>query len=147
MHNVAAIAVRKGDPSDLPDLVRIDEFAHSHPERTAVLRGALAAGECFLATVDRDVAGYVVLNYNFFGFGFIPLVVVASSQRRRGIGLQLVRHAQLHCRSRKLFTSANASNEAAHALFVRAGFVRSGVIDNLDEHDPEVVFFVESGAT
>jgi hypothetical protein len=40
----------------------------------------------------------------------------------------------------KLFTSTSTSNIAARALFVHAGFEPSGMIDNLDEGDPEIVY-------
>ncbi len=72
-------------------------------------------------------------------------IVVASPHRRRGVGLRLLREAEAQCTSRKLFTSANASNEGAQALFRRAGFVRSGIIENLDPGDPEVIYFREAG--
>ena len=41
----------------------------------------------------------------------------------------------------KLFTSTNQSNAAMHAFCAAAGFVRSGVIENLDDGDPEIVYF------
>ena len=44
-------------------------------------------------------------------------------------------------RDRDVRAAVNASNQAARALFVKAGFVESGRIDNLDAADPEQVFF------
>jgi ribosomal protein S18 acetylase RimI-like enzyme len=55
--------------------------------------------------------------------------------------LRLLREVEARCASPKLSTSANASNAAAQALYGRAGFARSGVIENLDRGDPEIVFF------
>jgi hypothetical protein len=40
-----------------------------------------------------------------------------------------------------LFSSANLSNVAAQRLFVRAGFIESGRVENLDPGDPEVIYF------
>ena len=110
MASVAPIAIRKGEPSDYVARVAIDQYASSHFERAASIKNALAADECFTAESDGELLGYVVLNYTFFGFGFIPLVVVAPSHRRRGVGLRLLREAQAQCTSRKLFSSANSSN-------------------------------------
>lgn len=145
LSEVARIAVRAGLPSDLGAIADIDEYAQTHPERVDFVRTSITRGECFIAELGDEVVGFVVLNYTFFGFGFIPLLVVAQRHRRRGIGHRLVAEVQLRCKSRKLFSSANASNAAALALFARAGFTRSGIIENLDEGDPEVIVFIGSG--
>ncbi len=139
------ITIRKGEPSDYGALVGVDPYASSHFERAASINEALARGECVVAESGGELLGYAVLNYTFFGSGFIPVIVVASPHRRRGVGLRLLREAEAQCTSRKLFTSANASNEGAQALFRRAGFVRSGIIENLDPGDPEVIYFREAG--
>lgn len=139
------ITVREGLPSDLWDLVAADEYARAHPERAEFIRESIAQGECLIAESGGQVAGFIVLNYSFFGFGFIPLVVVTAGLRRRGIALRLLGEVQVRCTSRKLFASASSSNTAAQALFARAGFDRSGFIENLDEEGPEIVFFKGSG--
>lgn len=45
------------------------------------------------------------------------------------------------CPQPKLFTSTNRSNLPMRALLLKAGFIESGYIENLDENDPELVFF------
>jgi ribosomal protein S18 acetylase RimI-like enzyme len=145
MQSDVAITVRAGAPSDHRSLVQIDEYAVSHFDRVSAIADALAAGECLVAESDQETLGYVVLNYTFFGYGFIPVIVVAAVHRRHGVGLRLLSEARSRCTSRKLFTSANASNIAAQGLFVRAGFTRSGIIENLDEGDPELVYFTPCG--
>lgn len=137
--------VRIGQTADLRALVELDGYAQSHPERAASISAGVANGECLLAEAEGEVVGFVMLNYSFFGFGFIPLTVVAASHRRRGVGLRLLSEAQLRCTSPKLFTSANSSNRAAQALFARAGFIRSGVVENLDQDDAEFIFVKGSG--
>lgn len=130
----ARIVVREASAADYAALIAIGGFGASHKLE-----------ECLVAQLGEAIVGFVVLNYSFFGFGFIPLIVVAPPHRRRGIAMRLLSEAELRCSSYKLFTSTNASNEAAQALFVRAGFVRSGAIENLDKDDPEVVFFKRTG--
>lgn len=141
METIAREDFREGRPSDHAQLLQVDELARSQPERAGGLLAALREGECLVAEASGEVRGFVVMNYTFFGFGFIPLVVVGEGSRRSGIGLRLLAAAEARCASTKLFTSTNASNAAAHRLLERAGFQRSGVIENLDDNDPEVVYF------
>ena len=141
METRAATAIREGLPSDGALMLEIDGLGRSQAERAALLRESLRQGQCLVVEADCAVRGLVVLNYSFFGFGFIPLVVVSATHRRAGLGLRLILAAEARCTSAKLFSSANASNDAAHALFGRAGFKRSGVVENLDEGDSEIVYF------
>jgi len=69
------------------------------------------------------------------------LLVIAPEYRRRGIATSLIRYIESICPTAKLFTSANQSNTIMQALCDRTGFVPSGVIDNLDADDPEVVYY------
>jgi RimJ/RimL family protein N-acetyltransferase len=43
----------------------------------------------------------------------------------------------------KLFSSTNQSNDAMHKVYEANGFTKSGLIDNLDEGDPEIIYFIE----
>jgi GNAT superfamily N-acetyltransferase len=88
------------------------------------------------------VMGYGVLHYHFFGCGFIEMLMVGERYRRRGVGLVLIAALKSHCRHPKLFTSTNRSNLPMQRLLLNAGFVASGQIDNLDDGDPEQVFFI-----
>jgi len=133
--------IRGGIVSDLPALIRIDEIAQSSAKRRAQLEQALASGQCFVVLEHDEVIGFITLSYTFFGCGFIPLLVVAASHRRRGTALRLLDVAREQCRTEKLFSSANQSNFTAARLFAKAGYVESGRIDNLDPGDPEIVFF------
>jgi ribosomal protein S18 acetylase RimI-like enzyme len=137
----ATLTIRTGTPTDLSSLVAIDTFARSHSERVESLSQSLVLGQCVVAASEAEPAGFAILNYSFFGFGFIPLVVVVSAQRRQGIGLRLLETLERRCTSAKLFSSANLSNVAAQHLFARAGFVESGRVENLDPGDPEVIYF------
>ena len=101
----------------------------------------LAQACCLLAMAKDEPLGYAVLEYTFFGHGFVPLICVAAAHQGKGIGLRLLCELESRCITAKLFTSCNASNERAQRLFLRAGFARSGTIENLDEGDPEWVYF------
>jgi RimJ/RimL family protein N-acetyltransferase len=45
-----------------------------------------------------------------------------------------------HSPTQKIFSSTNESNESMQKVFSANGFVRSGIIKNLDEGDPEIIF-------
>jgi ribosomal protein S18 acetylase RimI-like enzyme len=66
------------------------------------------------------------------------LLIVHPSVRRQGIGTALMQHIETIYTPGKLFTSTNLSNERMLRLCERLGYVRSGIIEHLDEDDPEV---------
>lgn len=138
----ARAIVRRGQPAEHAQLLELDALSRAHPERAAFLATALRDGDCLVAEVEGRPRGFVVLKHgSFFGFDFIPLIVVAAESRRLGLGLHLLAAASERCPSGKLFTSTSSSNAGAHELLLRAGFSRSGVVENLDEGDSEIVYF------
>jgi ribosomal protein S18 acetylase RimI-like enzyme len=137
----ALLQVRAAGERDLPSVVQCDAYAQSSKARRFALERWCAQGAMLLAEVEGQVLGFVVLEHGLFGHGFIPLISVHPSSRRQGVARFLLAEAERHCKTGKLFTSANASNAEAQALFVRTGFVRSGTIENLEPGDPELVYF------
>ena len=92
-----------------------------------------------------EVIGYGVLNYTFYYNGCIDMLYVHSEHRRRGAGAALLQHMESLCRTPKLFTSTNLSNLRMQSLLAKLGYELSGVIHNLDEGDPEIVYFKRLG--
>ncbi|WP_224703899.1 GNAT family N-acetyltransferase [Devosia aquimaris] len=133
--------IRLATALDLPALVRLDSYAAAHVERQAEIAGWIDQGVCHVGDVGGKPVAYGVLTNHFFGQAFITLIVVGAGHRRSGLGLRLVRHFQDICRGSKLFTSTNRSNHSMQRLLLKAGFKPSGQIDNLDDDDPELVFF------
>lgn len=41
----------------------------------------------------------------------------------------------------KVFSSTNQSNADMHKVFLSNGFIESGIVENLDDGDPEVIYF------
>lgn len=134
------IVTRMAGHGDVAAMLACDAYAQMHPERGEAVRAAVSKGHSQVAIRNGQVAGYVLTHGDFFGHGFVSLVVVAPGQQRRGVGLRLLAAAADACQTEKLFTSTNASNLAAQRLFASAGFVRSGRIEHLDEGDPELVY-------
>jgi len=133
--------VRIATPADLAGLRFIDPLLRADPDRAESVKQAVEQGRC-LAVLDGDgVAGYVVLNDQFLGQAFVELLIVGPAHQRQGIGTLLLREAERVCGRQKLFTSCNRSNLPAQCLFEKCGFQRSGQIYNLDEGEPELVYF------
>jgi ribosomal protein S18 acetylase RimI-like enzyme len=133
-------SIRKAVLDDVSAFSACDrEFAFRGREGFARMT---AERECLYALEeDGTVIGLGVLEYTFFEWGFISLVYVIPSARRNGAGEMLLRYLVSICKTRKLFSSTNRSNEPMQALFTKVGFELSGVIHNLDPNDPEIVYY------
>lgn len=132
--------VERATEEELAAVLAIDA-AHSGTARTDHLVDAVKARQCYIAREGWDVLGFAVLTRHFFGYPFIDLLIVHPDQRRKGVAIALMRHIEKIAPSEKLFTSTNESNTPMRALCDRLGFVKSGWIDNLDDGDPEIVYF------
>lgn len=135
------MSIRAGTSPDFDGIRFVDPLLRADPERARLIRSSLAAGECIVALDSDEIVGFAILNYTFFGYGFVPLLVVAVSSRRRGVGIRLLAEVERRCLKSKLYLSANRSNMPAQYLFEKCGFVQSGRIENLDLDDDELVFF------
>jgi len=131
------ISVGKASERDLQSIWAID----GHTIHQRFLSNAVKAGQCWAAGFDDVLAGFAVLDQSFYEQGFLALLSVHPGYCRRGIATALISHAESVCPTAKFFTSTNQSNLPAQKLFESLGFIRNGCIDNLDEGDPEVVYF------
>jgi GNAT superfamily N-acetyltransferase len=135
------ISIRPAVENDIEALCSLDLIARQENERREFIRREVVSGNCSVAVIDETVVGYGVLNYTFYHNGCIDMLYIHSDHRRRGAGAALLRHLESLCRTPKLFTSTNLSNLRMQSLLVKLGFELSGVIHNLDEGDPEIVYF------
>lgn len=91
----------------------------------------------FVAETEGRVIGFVIAECQERGVGWIPVLAVADSHRRRGVGRALLTHALSHLKSqgmRYARIETLATNTASQALFAECGFV---------EFAREVQFFRE----
>ena len=135
-----ALRFRLAVNDDHACLLNCDPFAQVTLARQTWLKVALAARRIQVAECSEAFEGFVVIEHTFFGHGFVSLIAVAPDARRKGSALALLAEVERVCNSSKLFTSTNTSNIAALKLFLRAGFVESGHIENLDAGDTELVY-------
>ncbi len=135
------LSIRPANEGDVEALCALDLVARGEGGRREFIKDSVAAGTCHVAVAGGEVVGYGVLNYGFYREGFVEMLYVHAGHRRRGAGAALLRALEGLCRTPKLFTSTNLSNLPMQALLNRLGYTLSGVINNLDEGDPELVYF------
>ncbi|NJL54918.1 MAG: GNAT family N-acetyltransferase [Spirulinaceae cyanobacterium RM2_2_10] len=127
--------------TDADAIIAFDHIAASEPARVQFIHDQIESSACYVALIDAKVVAYAVLNYKFYDNGWIEMLYVHPQFRRQGIGSALIRHLNNACRTPKLFTSTNQSNFPMQQLLATLEFDRSGIIENLDEGDPELVYF------
>ena len=135
------LEIRQATKADVSAICSFNHIGQQGHNRKRFITDAVCAGRCSLAIVEGQVVGYVVLEYTFYGCGFISLLCVHSNFRRRRVGSELIKHAETICQTEKLFISTNQSNIPMQSLLGKLAYARSGVIENLDEGDPELVYF------
>lgn len=135
------ISIRPAIESDISALCSLDFIAQKESERREFIRREVASGNCFVAVSGETIIGYGVLNYTFFYTGCIDMLYIHSDYRRTGAGAALLRHMESLCKTEKLFTSTNLSNLPMQSLLAKMDYILSGIIHNLDEGDPEIVYF------
>ena len=134
------ISIRPAVENDIEALCSLDLIARQEKERRDFIRREVISGNCFVAVTGGAVIGYGVLNYTFYYNGCIDMLYVHAEHRRRGAGEALLRHMETLCRTPQLFTSTNLSNLRMQSLLAKLEYELSGVIHNLDEGDPEIVY-------
>jgi ribosomal protein S18 acetylase RimI-like enzyme len=126
---------------DVGAIAAIDQIAQYDKQRRHFIERAVVNDSCWVAVALGQILGYSVFGYTFYDNGFISMVYVADGHRRHGVGEALMRRSESECQTPKLFTSTNLSNLPMQALLNKLGYTLSGIIHNLDEGDPEVVYF------
>ena len=105
------ISIRPAVEHDVEALCALDLIAHQENERREFIRREVASGNCFVAAENETVIGYGVLNYTFYHNGCIDMLYIHSDYRHRGAGAALLQHMESLCKTPKLFTSTNLSND------------------------------------
>ncbi|MCG9537495.1 GNAT family N-acetyltransferase [Providencia huaxiensis] len=123
---------------DINAIYQIDSVASTH--RFNEITQWVKQGVCFILQDNNDILAYGVINQRFFAHSFIELLMVNRQYRRQGLGLTLINKLKMQSKSQKIFTSTNQSNTATQHLLIKAGFIPSGYIENLDDNDPELIY-------
>jgi len=133
--------IRKATEADISNIIAIDYIAVEEDDRKQHIKKWVLEENAVIALDDTDLIGYAVLEYTFFSQGFIAMLLVKPSNRRKGVGTSLISHLERNCKTSKLFTSTNKSNKPMQELMVKMEYQPSGTVYNLDEGDPELFYF------
>ncbi|MGU3471007.1 GNAT family N-acetyltransferase [Paenibacillus sp. D51F] len=132
--------VRKASMADLPAIAALDAKVIGHGGRLAELEKHVRSGNCLASLREGRLAGFAAHDRSFFGQRFLQLIMVDPDDRRSGVGRSLMAAWEAGFPGEKLFTSTNESNMPMQLLCEAMGYVRSGIVDNLDEGDPEIIY-------
>lgn len=136
---------RRASSKDLDAVLEVERAAPVGRERSALLTARVQSGEVILFEHEARVLGYAVLrDHAFFGRDFVELLAVVSSDRRRGVASLLLQRALEMSSTQRIFTSTNESNAPMIDLLEKAGWHFSGLLEGIDEGDPELVYFVDA---
>lgn len=133
------LSIQLATESNVAGICSFDSIAQQSDARESFIRRSVSAQSCYVA-VDGQIAGYAVLEYSFFETGFVSMLYVHPDRRRKGVGMALMQHLEPLCQTDKLFTSTNLSNRPMQSLLAKLGYKLSGVIHDLDEGDPELIY-------
>lgn len=129
------------EPIDLTAIAKIDKDIIGTDSRKTYLKKAIKEHKCLVVKTESLVVGYLVYSTTFFDCSFIDLVIVHPLERKKGYAKSLIAYFETISPTKKVFSSTNQSNQNMQKLFTSIGYVPSGFVDNLDEGDPEIIYF------
>ncbi|MGM0846677.1 MAG: N-acetyltransferase family protein [Bacillota bacterium] len=127
--------------SDLDAVAQIDSEVIGNTSRRDFLEKAIRNDSLIIVEENDEVVGFLVCERNFFDCAFISLIVVSNTKRRMGYGSEMLNYMVNNSPTTKIFSSTNRSNHSMQKVFEANGFIKSGIVENLDEGDPEIIYF------
>jgi len=127
--------------NDITKILEIEELIMGHKKREVVIEKSILLEQCLVKKEKGKINGYLIFNENFYENNFIELLMVHPKFQNTGIGSSLINHYERMINNGKIFTSTNLSNQKMIHLLKKLNYVDSGIIYNLDENDPELMFF------
>jgi ribosomal protein S18 acetylase RimI-like enzyme len=131
----------KAQLSDLDQIVQIDKEVIGNDSRREYIKKSIEEARCIVAKNQNCIAGFLIYETHFFESSFISLIIVSPRERRKGHATSLMESFVAISPTDKIFSSTNKSNLTMQKVFLANGFVESGYIENLDEGDPEYIYF------
>lgn len=137
------IRIQLATLSHCEQIISLDESVIGSRARAEQIRQAVNNGFVYVAKMEKDIVAFGLLNNHFYRNRFLELLIVKQEYRRKGLGRMLLGTLQQAYGMERLFTSTNASNLPMQRLLEACGFGRCGWIGQLDEDDPEIVYYFQ----
>ncbi|MBH0157064.1 GNAT family N-acetyltransferase [Fictibacillus sp. 5RED26] len=125
----------------LQKIIELDKKMIGSDHRKEELEHAIKEERCLILYQEDEIAAFLIYHTHFFDCCFISLIMVDPAHQRKGLASSLLTHMSRISPTNKLFSSTNESNESMKKVFIKNNFKKSGFIDNLDEGDPEIVYY------
>lgn len=126
---------------NLDDIANIDEEVIGNNSRHEYIKKAIEDERCIVTYDENQIVGFLLFDTHFFDCSFISLIIVRPTERRKGYATALIEYFIGISSTRKIFSSTNKSNNRMQEVFKVNGFIESGFIENLDEGDPEIIYY------
>ncbi|MFJ7971093.1 GNAT family N-acetyltransferase [Psychrobacillus sp. NPDC096389] len=123
-------------------MVNIDNEVIGNYSRKDYIKHAIKEEKCLVVKENNFIVGFLIFHTNFFEHAFISLLIVSPKERRKGHATSLIQYFISILPTYKIFSSTNQSNIRMQKVFSANGFIRSGIIENLDDGDPEIIYFI-----
>lgn len=127
--------------NNLDDLVNIDKEVIGNASRREYIRKAIEEERSILVKKGNSIVGFLIYETHFFECSFLSLIIVKPTERRKGYATSLIDYFITISPTKKIFSSTNQSNDRMQEVFKANGFIQSGLVENLDEGDPEIIYF------
>lgn len=138
MDNFIKIAKLK----DLEEIIKIDVLIINSDERKDKIKSYIEKKQCLVYSYESVIRGFLIYHFHFFEQPFVELLMVSPDYRRKGVASSLLKAFENNiCNYNKAFTSTNESNKKMQTVLDKNGYSRSGIVNNLDEGDPELIYF------
>jgi [ribosomal protein S18]-alanine N-acetyltransferase len=129
------VLIRCATPDDVPSIRALEQHAETaahwaEREYEALFSGEAPTRLALVATSDADasVVGFVIARCATVGWE-IENVVVAPEQRKRGVGMKIIRELLMRAKSTgatSVLLEVRESNLAARRLYEKLGFSQQG---------------------
>lgn len=133
--------VVKAQMNDINTIMNIDIEVIGNSSRKEYIKQAIKEEKCLVVKENNCIAGFLIFDTNFFDYAFISLIIVSPKARRKGHATSLIKYFVSISPTIKIFSSTNESNKKMQEVFSVNGFIRSGFVENLDEGDPEIIYY------
>lgn len=131
----------KSQLTELDEIVNLDREVIGSDRRRGYIKKAIEDDKCIIVKNKSSIVGFLLFTTDFFDCSFISLIVVKPTERRKGYATSLLQYFLSVSPTKKIFSSTNQSNNKMQEVFKATGFIQSGFVENLDEGDPEIIYF------